>query len=136
MLTSRTTNTDVPATFAATVTVTGQADLASADSGECTIGARHVAPNDQVAILGDSGPAYASSTLQVGSIDQNPDGTAVCTYTAHFAAVPANQRSYAIWMNNFARQSVTSDELENGATYVLRSSTPTASGAGTDGEHR
>ncbi|MCQ4119577.1 hypothetical protein [Rhodococcus tibetensis] len=38
-LTSCSTTTDVPETFAATVTVTGEANLASAESGECTIGA-------------------------------------------------------------------------------------------------
>ncbi|MFE3290564.1 hypothetical protein [Rhodococcus sp. NPDC059234] len=121
------TNTDVPATFAATVTVTGQADRASAASGECTIGTARVAPGDQVVILGDSGAAYASSALEAGSINERPDGTGVCTYTSPFDAVPANQRNYVIWMNNFTEQSFTSDELKNGATYRLCSSAPTDS---------
>ncbi|MGF7123305.1 hypothetical protein AB4Z09_20600 [Rhodococcus sp. TAF43] len=124
------TNVDVPETFAAMVTVTGEADRASVDAGECTIGAAHVAPNDQIVILGDSGSAYASSALKVDSIDQNPDGTGVCTYTAHFEAVPANQRKYDIYVGNFVTQRFTSDELKNGATYRLHRSTSTDSNSG------
>ncbi|MET4612385.1 hypothetical protein ABIC28_003377 [Rhodococcus sp. PvR044] len=131
-LTSCATNSDEPATFAATVTITGEADRVWADSGKCTIGEAHVAPTDQVVILGDSGSAWADSVLEVDSIDQNPDGTGVCTYTAHFVDVPANQRNYAIWVNNFAQQSFTSDELKNGATYRLHSSIPTTAVTGAD----
>lgn len=51
--------------------------------------------------------------------------------TAPFDAVPANQRSYEIWVNNyFAQQSFTSDELKNGATYRLHGSTPTDNNTG------
>ncbi|MDZ7910852.1 MAG: hypothetical protein U5O16_03310 [Rhodococcus sp. (in: high G+C Gram-positive bacteria)] len=124
-LTSCVTNTDVPTTFAATMTVTGQADQASTESGECIIGGNRVAPNDQINIFGDRGGGSARSILETKTIDQNPDGTGTCTYTSHFDAIPANQRSYNIFMDNgFAQQSFTSDELKNGATYVLRSSTP------------
>ncbi|WP_249354409.1 hypothetical protein [Rhodococcus sp. USK13] len=55
ILTSCSTTTDVPETSAATVTVTGEANLASAESGECTIGANRVAPGDRVVIFGDTG---------------------------------------------------------------------------------
>ena len=133
ILTSCSTTTDVPETFAATVTVTGEADRASADSGECTIGETRVAPNDRVLILGgtNTGSAVALSALEVDSIDQNPDGTGVCTYTAHFDDIPANQRSYNIIVGtNSAPQSFTSDELKNGATLRLQSSAPTSSGTG------
>ncbi|MGO4202758.1 hypothetical protein AB4Z09_13600 [Rhodococcus sp. TAF43] len=123
------TNSDVPATFAATVTVVGEADRISTDTGGCGVGTASVAPGDRVVILGDSGSAYAASALAVESIDQRPDGTRSCTYTAHFDAVPANQRNYVLWMNNFTEQSVTSDELDNGATYRLHTS---ASGTGTN----
>jgi hypothetical protein len=133
VLMSCSTATDEPETFAATVTVTGEAAQASADSGECTIGADHAAPNDRVVILGDSSTASAASALEVDSIDQNPDGTGICTYTAHFEDIPANQRSYNIYVNKFAPQSFTSDELKNGATYRLQSS-PSTGGTGTDGQ--
>ncbi|SDD25354.1 hypothetical protein [Rhodococcus tukisamuensis] len=132
ILTSCATNTDVPATFAAAVTVTGQASRASAASGECTIEKVPVAPNDRVVIDGDSGAAFAMTALEVDSIDENPDGTGVCTYTARFGAIPANQRNYVIWMNYFTGQSFTSDELKNGATYRLCSSAPTDSSHGAD----
>ncbi|OQQ21791.1 hypothetical protein A4U94_14485 [Prescottella equi] len=134
ILTSCVTNTDVPATFAAAVTVIGRADRASAASGECTIGKVPVAPNDRVVILGDVGGATAApSALEVDSIDENPDGTGVCTYTARFEAIPENQRNYVIWMNNnFTEKSFTSDELKNGATYRLCSSAPTDSSHGAD----
>ncbi|MFC7446853.1 hypothetical protein [Rhodococcus daqingensis] len=133
ILTSCETNTDVPATFAATVTVTGHADRASAASGVCTIGTVPVAPNDRVVILGDSGAAFAATALEVDSIDENPDGTGVCTYTAPFEAIPENQRNYVIWMNrNFTEKSFTSDELKNGTTYRLCSSVPTDSSHGAD----
>lgn len=134
-LTSCVTNTDAPATFAATVTIVGEADRISTDTGECSVGRASVAPGDRVALLGDNGSAYTASTLAVESIDQNPDGTGVCTYTAHFDAVPANQRNYVLWMNNFTEQSVSSDELDNGATYRLHNSaTGTATGRNTQDE--
>ncbi|NMM92625.1 hypothetical protein B2J88_51845 [Rhodococcus sp. SRB_17] len=117
ILTSCAHNIDVPKTFAATVTVIGEAGQASVDSGECTIGGIRVAPNDQINIFGGSGAASTRSILEVEAIDQNPDGTGTCTWTAHFDAVPANQRSYDIYVSNaFAQQSFTSDELKGGAT--------------------
>ncbi|MFI6432896.1 hypothetical protein [Rhodococcus oryzae] len=132
-LTSCATNDDEPATFAATVTITGEADQASADSGECTIGEAHVTPNDEVAIFGASGRIVGNSTLEVESIQLNPDGTDVCTYSAHFESIGANQRSYDIWVNNyFAPQPFTSDELKNGATYNLHSAIPITGDTGTD----
>ena len=130
ILTSCSTTTDVPETFGATVTVTGEANLASAESGECTIGANRVSRDDRVVILGDTGSAFAESPLEVGSIEQNPDGTGVCTYTAHFEDIPANQRSYNITVTsptnvtNFGLQSFTSDELKSGATYRLQNAPP------------
>ncbi|MCD2104862.1 hypothetical protein O4214_13555 [Rhodococcus erythropolis] len=119
------TNTDVPTTFTATVTVTGDADQTSMESGECTIAGIRVAPNDQLNIFGDSGAGSTRSTLETETIDQNPNGSGTCTYTSHFAAIPANQRSYDLYLHEgFARQSFTSDDLRSGATYVLHSSTP------------
>ncbi|MFC9767709.1 hypothetical protein [Rhodococcus jostii] len=132
ILTSCATTTDEPEAFAATVTVSGEADRASADSGECTIGANHVAPHDRVVILGDSSTASAASALDVESIDQKPDGTGSCTYTAHFEDIPANQKSYNIYVNNFARQSFTSDELKAGATHRLQNAPPTDDGIGSE----
>ncbi len=119
------TNTDVPTTFTATVTVTADADQTSVYSGECTIVGIRVAPNEQLNILGDSGVGSTRSTLETETIDQNPNGSGTCTYTSHFAAIPANQRSYDLYLHEgFAQQSITSGELKNGATYVLHSSTP------------
>lgn len=124
-LLSCTTNIDVPATFPATLTVTGEADQVFTDSGVCIIGTTRLAPNDEVGIFGEGPAAVAKSTLEVESIDQHPDGTGVCTYTAHFDAVPANQRSYALLVSNdFVEKSFTISELENGATYVVPSSVP------------
>lgn len=118
-------NTDAPTTFAATVTVTGEADQASADSGVCTIGTTRLAPNDEVGIYGERASAIAKSTLEVESIDERPDGTGTCRYTAHFDAVPANQRSYDLFVSaDFVEQSYTASELENGATYVVENSAP------------
>jgi hypothetical protein len=141
ILTSCSTTTDVPETFAATVTVTGEANLASVETGECTIGANRVSPGDAVVILGDTGPASARSPLEVGSIDQKPDGTGVCTYTAHFDDIPANQRSYNITVTspinvtNFGLQSFTSDELKSGAaTYRLLQNAPPPAGDGIGSE--
>lgn len=118
-------NTDAPRTFAATVTVTGEADQASTDSGVCTIGATRLAANDEVGIYGERASAIARSTLEVESIDQHPDGTGTCTYKAHFDAVPANQRSYDLFVGaDFVEQSYTASELENGVTYVVENSAP------------
>lgn len=125
ILTGCMTNTDVPTTFTATVTVTGDADQTSVESGECTIAGIRVAPNDQLDIFSDSGAGSIWSPLETETIDQNPDGTGTCTYTAYFDAIPANQRSYDLYLyEGFSQQSFTSDELKNGATYVLYSSTP------------
>ncbi len=140
ILTSCSTTTDVPETFAATVTVTGEANLASAETGECTIGANRVSPGDTVVILGDTGSASARSPLEVGSIDQKPDGMGVCTYTAHFDDIPANQRSYNITVTspinvtNFGLQSFTSAELKSGATYRLLQNAPPPAGGGIGSE--
>ena len=124
ILTGCVTNTDVPTTFTATVTVTGDADQTSVESGECTIAGIRVAPNDQLNIFGDSGAGSTRSILETETIDQQPDGTGTCTYTSHFDAIPANQRSYDLYLHEgFAQQSFTSDELKNGAIYVLHSST-------------
>lgn len=118
-------NTDAPTTFAATVTVTGEADQASADSGVCTIGATRLAPNDKIGIYGERASAIAKSTLEVEAIDQHPDGTGVCRYKAHFDAIPANQRSYEMLVSDsFVEQSFTAGELENGVTYVVENSAP------------
>lgn len=120
LLTSCATNVDVPKTFAATVTVTGQAEQAETGSGECVIDSIRVAPNDQIDIFGGSGAASTRSTLEVEAIDQLPDGTSTCSYTAHFDAVPANQRNYEVLLHHFSPESFSSDELENGITYQLR----------------
>jgi hypothetical protein len=72
------------------------------------------------------------SPLEIGSIDQNPDGAGVCTYTAHFDDIPANQRSYNITVTNFGLQSFTSDELESGATYRLLQNAPPPASAASD----
>ncbi|MDI9899565.1 hypothetical protein QM716_06825 [Rhodococcus sp. IEGM 1409] len=120
MLTSCTTNVDVPKTFAATLTVTGQAEQIEAGSGECVIDTIRVAPNDQIQIFGGSGAASARSTLEVEAIDQLPDGMSSCSYTAHFDAIPANQRNYEVSLGHFSPKSFSSDELENGVTYQLR----------------
>ena len=118
-------NTEAPATFAATGTVTGEADQASADSGVCTIGTTRLAPNDSMGIYGARTGAVARSALKVQSIDQYPDGTGTCRYTAHFDAVPANQPSYRLRVgDNFVEQSYTASELENGATYVVEDTAP------------
>lgn len=119
-LTSCVTNTDVPTTFTAALTVRGEADQASAESGECTIGGIRVAPNDQINLFGDNGAGSTRSILETNTIDQKPDGTGTCTYTAIFDAIPANQRSYDVYLNNgFARETFTSDELRHDPTYVL-----------------
>lgn len=118
-------NADAPTTFAATVTVTGEADQASPDSGVCTIGATRLAPNDEVGIYGEQASAIVKSTLEVESIDLRPDGTGTCSYTAHFDAVPANQRSYGLFVSaDFVEQSYTARALENGVTYVVEDTAP------------
>lgn len=125
ILMSCTNHTDAPATFATTVTVTGEADQASADSGICTFGATRLAPNDEVGIYGERAYAVARSTLEVESIDQHPDGTGECKYKAHFDAVPANQRSYQLFVgNDFVEKPFTSNDFQNGITYVVPSFAP------------
>ncbi|MDH6281137.1 hypothetical protein [Prescottella agglutinans] len=123
-LTSCVTNHDVPDTFKATITFTGNADRASADTGECTIEDAHVAPNDIAIITSGTATTTTTAALRVDTIAQHPDGTTVCTYTAHFTAVPANQRRYDITLNRFTQQSFTGDELKSGATYRLQPETP------------
>lgn len=124
ILTSCVNNTDSPSTFAATLTVRGEADQISIESGECTIGGIRVAPNDRIDIFGDSGVGVGStsSILVTNTIDQKPDGTGTCMYTANFDAIPANQRSYDVSLGNgFTRETFTSDELRRDPTYVLHS---------------
>jgi hypothetical protein len=70
ILTGCTTNVDVPKTFTATLTVTGQAEQVEAGSGECVIDSIRVAPNDQIQIFGGSGAASVRSTLEVEAIVQ------------------------------------------------------------------
>ena len=122
MLVSCASNTEVPATFAATVAVSGNADYASADSGVCTVASTRLAPSDQVSIYGER-TGVSRSTLEVESIDQHSDGTGVCVYKAHFDAVPANQPGYRLLVGgDFLEQSFTASELENGVTYVVQNS--------------
>lgn len=125
MLVSCATSPEIPATFAATVTVTGEADQASADSGVCTVGSVRLAPNDEVGIYGESAAAVAKSALEVESIDQNSDGTGVCTYRAHFDDVPENQRGYQLLVgDDFVERPFTASELKNGVTHVVQNSAP------------
>lgn len=128
ILTSCTPNTEVPSTFVATVTVTGEASRVLTDSGTCLIEEINVGPGDTVGIVGDSSSAHASAQLQVDSIIENPDGTGVCTYTAHFEHIPASQKSYRLYMSTFAEQPVTSGELKNGAIYRLHAAGSADSG--------
>lgn len=120
MLASCATHTDVAMTFAATMTVTGEADQASSESGECAIGGIRVAPNDQINLFGDGGAGSTRSILETKTIDRKLDGSGTCTYTAYFDAIPANQRSYNAYVNEgFTQQSFSADELRDGATYIL-----------------
>lgn len=119
------TNTDVPQTFAATVTVTGDAESASAETGECTVGGVRVAPGEKVMILGDTGVAFADAVLEATSIEHAPAGPGRCTYVAHFGKIPANQRHYTVWVHGFAEQVVTGGDLDGGAVYHLRPHPPT-----------
>ncbi|WP_308252749.1 hypothetical protein [Rhodococcus qingshengii] len=115
-------NTDSPNTFAATLTVRGEADQTSIESGVCTIGGIRVAPDDRIDIFGDSGVGVGStsSILETNTIEQKPDGTGTCTYTANFDAIPANQKGYDVSLGNgFARETFTSDELRHDPTYIL-----------------
>ena len=102
ILTSWVNNTDAPCTFAAALTVRGEADQTSIESGVCTIGGISVAPDDRIDIFGDSGVGVGStsSILETNTIDQKPGGTGTCTYTANFDAVPANQKSYDVSLGN------------------------------------
>lgn len=125
-LTSCVTNTDVPATFPAVVTLAGEADRAAESSGECFFGDIRIAPNDPVSILGDSGVAWAQTVVEAESIDENVEGRGHCAYVARFDAVPANQRSYTVLVDSllpavrsFASQSFTADDLRSGATFQL-----------------
>ncbi|MBJ8339431.1 hypothetical protein JGU71_11085 [Antrihabitans sp. YC3-6] len=120
ILASCATQTDVASTFTATMTVTGEADQASTESGECAIEGIRVAPNDQINLFGDGGAGSTRSILETKTIDRNFDGSGTCTYTAYFDAIPANQRSYNAYVDEgFAQRSFSADELKDGATYVL-----------------
>lgn len=125
MLVSCATNAEIPATFAATVTVTGEADEVSADSGVCTVGSTRLAPNDEVGLYGESAGASTKSALEVESIDQNSDGTGVCTYRAHFNDVPESQRGYQLLVGgDFVERPFTVNELKRGVTHVVQNSAP------------
>ncbi|WP_242676813.1 hypothetical protein [Rhodococcus sp. ABRD24] len=116
------TNVDTPATFAATVTITGDADEARVDSGECVwAGAAHLVPGYVVSISAGSAVTTSSAPLRVESIEAHPDnGAGTCTYSAYFEAIAANQRSYELWVGNNVRQpSFTVDQLKDGPTYRL-----------------
>ena len=120
ILTSWVNNTGSPSAFAAALTVRGEADQASIESGVCTIGGIRVAPDDRMDIFGDSGVGSTSSILETNTIDQKPGGTGTCTYTANFDAVPANQKSYDVSLGNgFSRETFTSDELRHDPACVL-----------------
>ncbi|WP_458683729.1 hypothetical protein [Prescottella equi] len=121
------TNVDTPATFAATVTVTGEADEVWADSGECVwAGVAHLVPGYVVTISAGTGATTSSASLMVESIEPNPvNGSGTCTYTAYFGAIAANQRSYELWVsNNVRQQSFTADQLKGGALYRLEGASP------------
>ncbi|EHK80305.1 hypothetical protein AK37_25090 [Rhodococcus pyridinivorans AK37] len=126
-LASCVTNTDVPTTFPAVVTLAGEADRAIEGSGECFFGEIRIAPNDLVTIFGDGGPAWAQTVVEVESIDEDVEGGGHCIYVARFDTVPANQRSYTMFVDSitlpsqrsFAPQSFTGDDLRNGATFRL-----------------
>lgn len=119
-LTGCVTNLDVPDTFAATVTITGEANQVSADSG-AWFGAAHLAPGHVVSISAGTAVTTAFAPLRFESSELNSDGTGKCTYTAHFESIAANQRSYGMWVSNYVRQqSFTADQLKSGATYHLQ----------------
>lgn len=79
------TNVDTPATFAAMVTITGDADEARVDSGECVwAGAAHLVPGYVVSISAGSAATTATALdidcsellLVTGRPRQAPDGVA------------------------------------------------------------
>ena len=116
------TNVDTPATFAAMVTITGDADEARVDSGECVwAGAAHLVPGYVVSISAGSAATTATAPLRVESIETDPDNrTGTCTYSAYFEAIAANQRIYELWVsNNIPQPSFTADQLKDGPTYHL-----------------
>ena len=121
------TNVDTPATFAAMVTITGDADEARVDSGQCVwAGTAHLVPGYVVSISAGSGVTTSSAPLRVESIEPWPDDrTGTCTYTAHFADIDANRRSYELCLSNNARQpSFTADQLKDGPTFRLEGAGP------------
>ena len=124
VLTGCVSNTEKPETFPATVTVVGNAEHADPQTGQCIVAAVPVAPNDTVWIHAESAAASARSVLEVGTVDRNADGTGVCTYVAHFDAVPANQRGYTITVNRFESPSFHAGEIEEGATFYLHEFPP------------
>lgn len=130
-LTGCVSNIDEPQTFAAVVTVIGNAERADPNSGQCIVETIPIEPNDMIFVDGGSGAASTSSVLEADSVEQNPDGTATCTYVARFDAIPANQRNYSLTVSSsapnagsFASSDFTSDALEKGTTIYLRASTP------------
>lgn len=121
------TNVDVPATFAATVTITGEADEVWADSGECVwAGAVHLAPGYAVSISAGSAATTSSAPLRVESIEPSPDtGTGTCAYTAYFEEIAENQAGYELWVsNNLPQPSFTAEQLKDGPTYRLEEAGP------------
>ncbi|MGF7125242.1 hypothetical protein [Rhodococcus sp. AG1013] len=122
-LSSCATNVDVPDTFSATVTFTGNANHASTDTGKCTFENGHVTPHDLAIITSGTATTTTTAALQLDTITQHPDGTTICTYTAHFNAIPANQPRYELTLNTFTQQTFTADNLKKGATYQLTGGT-------------
>lgn len=135
-------NTEQPETFPATVTVVGNAEQADPQTGQCIITTIPIAPNDIVYLHGESAAASARSVLEIDTVERNADGTGVCTYVAHFEAVPANQRSYTVTVSSsapyaatFESSSFNAGEIEEGATFYLHEFPPRTdtSGAGDSG---
>ncbi|QCQ93708.1 hypothetical protein [Rhodococcus sp. SGAir0479] len=118
------TNVDTPDTFKATIVFTGEADQASPDTGTCTVGRARVAANDIAVVSGGTGATTTTAPLRLDAVTHRPDGTVVCTYSAHFTDVPANQPRYEVNLNQFAGQTFTADDLRSGATYRLQLETP------------
>ncbi|MCK5752419.1 MAG: hypothetical protein KAH46_06920 [Mycobacterium sp.] len=126
---------DAPATFAAVVTVVGDASQGSAETGECVIAGSRVGPGDDLIVLGDSGSAFRKSPLTVDFVRARAGGT-VCSYTARVADLPANQRSYQLTVESsphstgFALQSFTESQLREGVTLRLRRSVSSPAAGG------
>ena len=121
------TNVDTSATFAAMVTITGEADEVWADSGECVwADAVHLAPGYAVSISAGSAATTSFAPLRVESIEPSPgNGTGTCTYTAYFEEIAANQAGYELWVgNNLRQRSFTADQLKDGPTYRLEGAGP------------